>query len=209
MSLKPFTDVAGVAIPMRQDNIDTDIIFPARFLLITAKQGLGEYAFYDRRFLAEEQRDADYVLNQPRYAAAPIIVAGANFGCGSSREQAVWALVGMGIRAVIAPSFGEIFAANCLRNGVLPIVLPAPEVAIAMQAAETGAAFTIALPQQTITIGGTAPFSFAIDLDAKAALINGWDETDQILAQYAADIAAFETRQRAATPWLYRKEAQA
>ena len=209
MSLSPFTDVAGRAIPMPQENIDTDIIFPARFLLITAKYGLGDYAFYDRRFDGDEQKVADYPLNQAAYANAPIIVAGANFGCGSSREQAVWALVGLGIRAVLAPSFGEIFAANCLRNGVLPIVLPAPQVAEAMQASEAGAGFTIALSAQTVTMAGTAPISFAIDSDAKAALLNGWDETDQILKQYAADIAAFETRQRGLTPWLYHKEPQA
>lgn len=205
MSLKPFTDVAGVAIPMRQDNIDTDIIFPARFLLITAKQGLGEYAFYDRRFLAEGQRDADFVLNQPRYAAAPIIVAGANFGCGSSREQAVWALVGLGIRAVIAPSFGEIFAANAMRNGVLPIVLPRMQVGGLMEAALAGQGFAVDLPAQLVTVG-TEAVHFHIDPDAKAALLNGWDETDQILSQYAADIAAFEIRQRGLTPWLYRQE---
>lgn len=206
MSLKPFTDVAGLAVPMLQDNIDTDIIFPARFLLITAKHGLGEYAFYDRRFDGEGQKLADYPLNQARYASAPIIVAGANFGCGSSREQAVWALVGLGIRAVIAPSFGEIFAANCLRNGVLPIVLAAPDLAKAMQAAEAGEGFSIALSAQTVTIGADAPIAFAIDPDAKAAVLNGWDETDQILNQYAADIAAFEARQRGLTPWLYQKE---
>ena len=205
MSLKPFNNVAGLAMPMPQDNIDTDIIFPARFLLITAKDGLGEYAFYDRRFGAEGQVDADYVLNQARYAAAPIIVAGANFGCGSSREQAVWALVGLGIRAVIAPSFGEIFAANAMRNGVLPIVLPPLLVEGLTEAAMAGQTFMVDLPTQTVTVGAEA-IPFTIDPDAKAALLNGWDETDQILSQYAADIAAFETRQRGLTPWLYRQE---
>ena len=209
MSLKPFTDVAGMAVPMPQDNIDTDIIFPARFLLITAKQGLGEYAFYDRRFDGEGQKLAEYPLNQARYASAPIIVAGANFGCGSSREQAVWALVGLGIRAVIAPSFGEIFAANCLRNGVLPITLSAPVVTQAMHAAEAGVMVQISLEAQTVTIGKAAPIAFAIDADAKAALLNGWDETDQLLNQYAADVAAFETRQRGLTPWLYKEEPHA
>lgn len=124
MPAQPFTTVSGRAAAMREDNFDTDIIFPARFLLITAKAGLGEYAFHDRRFASDGSKVEGYVLNDPPFADAPVIIAGANFGSGSSREQAVWALLGLGVRTVISSSFGEIFQSNCMRNGIVPIVLP-------------------------------------------------------------------------------------
>ena len=206
MTIQPFTKLSGKAAPMPEENIDTDIIFPARFLLITARDGLGRYAFHDRRFDGAGAEAADYVLNQPQWRDTPIIVAGANFGCGSSREQAAWCLLGHGVRCVIAPSFGEIFRGNCLRNGILPITLADAEVASLQSLAGEGRAFAIDLEAQTVTVAGLAPLPFAIDEEPKRALINGWDETDLILAQFGADIARFEQGQRASQPWLYLTE---
>lgn len=203
MPAEKFTTVSGPAAAMREDNIDTDIIFPARFLLITARAGLGRYAFHDRRFTAEGAPVPGYVLNDPRFREARVIVAGANFGSGSSREQAVWAIHGLGVRAVIAPGFGEIFYGNCLRNGVIPIVQSAAMVAAMMDAAEAGRTFTVDLAAQMLTVEGIAALPFAIAPERRLALLNGWDETDQVLNQHGAEIAAFEAGQRRAQPWLY------
>ncbi len=206
MPAQPFTTVTGRAAAMREDNIDTDIIFPARFLLITARAGLGDYAFHDRRFAADGSKIAGYVLNDPRFADAPVIVAGANFGSGSSREQAVWALLGLGTRAVISASFGEIFQSNCMRNGIVPIVLPEAQVATLMDLAEQGATFCVNLQVQELQVEGLQPIAFAIPAERRLALLNGWDETDQIVNQHSADIDAFEVRQRQTQPWLYAEE---
>jgi 3-isopropylmalate/(R)-2-methylmalate dehydratase small subunit len=202
---QPFTTLAGHAIPMPEDNIDTDIIFPARFLLITAKAGLGRYAFHDRRYDATGTALPDYALNQPQFADAPFIVAGANFGSGSSREQAVWAIAGLGVRCIITPGFGEIFHANCQRNGILPITLPADVVAELMAAAQSGQRFAVDLDAQSLTVGNRA-LTFAIAPERKLALRNGWDETAVLLHQYADAIADFETRQQSTCPWLYDKD---
>ena len=201
-----FTTVTGPAAAMPEENIDTDIIFPARFLLITARAGLGDYAFHDRRFAADGSKIAGYVLNDPRFADAPVIVAGANFGSGSSREQAVWALLGLGTRAVISASFGEIFQSNCMRNGIVPIVLPEAQVATLMDLAEQGATFCVNLQVQELQVEGLQPIAFAIPAERRLALLNGWDETDQIVNQHSADIDAFEVRQRQTQPWLYAEE---
>ncbi len=204
--MTPFTRISGPAAPLPEDNIDTDIIFPARFLLITARAGLGDYAFHDRRFAADGSKIAGYVLNDPRFADAPVIVAGANFGSGSSREQAVWALLGLGTRAVISASFGEIFQSNCMRNGIVPIVLPEAQVATLMDLAEQGATFCVNLQVQELQVEGLQPIAFAIPAERRLALLNGWDETDQIVNQHSADIDAFEVRQRQTQPWLYAEE---
>lgn len=206
MSIQPFTTLQGKAAPMPEENIDTDIIFPARFLLITAREGLGRYAFHDRRFDADGNEVAGYVLNREPWRDAPIIVSGANFGCGSSREQAVWALLGQGIRCVIAPSFGEIFRNNCMRNGILPVALAQEDVDALMAVAGDGGDFTIDLETQTVTTHDLEPLGFDIPVERKLALANGWDETDMILSQFADDIANFEQRQRSCRPWLYEGE---
>ena len=197
--MAPFTHLTSIAVPMPEANIDTDIIVPARFLLITEKRGLGQYAFYERR------EGGGFVLDDPRYAGAQILVAGENFGCGSSREHAPWALHDLGIRAIIAPSFGEIFRANCVRNGMLPVTLNEPDWELCLAAAESGAPITIDLFEQTI-FTGAASISFAIPDAERKALLNGWDEIDGIRAHYADAITAFETRQRATSPWLWEKE---
>ncbi|MEO9599428.1 3-isopropylmalate dehydratase small subunit [Parasphingorhabdus sp.] len=206
MKAQPFKTLSGIAAPLEQDNIDTDIIFPARFLLITAREGLGRYAFHDRRFETDGQENPDFILNQNPFREAPILLAGANLGSGSSREQAVWALLGFGVRAVIAPSFGEIFQANCLRNGILPITLPDETVRKLLGRAKDGLNLTIDLESQTIAVEDDVRFDFDIAPERKLALINGWDETAQILNQRVNDISAFEARQRQDQPWLYERE---
>lgn len=206
MTPPPFTTLSGAVVPMPEDNIDTDIIFPARFLLITARAGLGRYAFHDRRYDADGAEVADHVLNRAPFRDAPILIAGANFGSGSSREQAVWALLGMGVRCVIAPSFGEIFHANCQRNGILPITLPLALVEMLMADAARGVTAHVDLPAQTLTFEGREPIPIEITPERKEALIHGWDETAQILNRFAEPIAQFEAAQRATQPWLYPEE---
>ena len=144
--------------------------------------------------------------NREPFCQAPILVAGANFGSGSSREQAVWALLGFGIRSIIAPSFGEIFHGNCLRNGILPIILPNSVVRDLMSLANDEMALTIDLENQKVVAGKNEVFGFDIPPERKLALINGWDETAQILNQKADDIDDFETWQRQDQPWLYETE---
>lgn len=205
MKPEPFTVVTGIAAPMPEDNIDTDIIFPARFLLLTTREGLGEHAFADRRRRGDGSLVADYVLNRPEFAGPRVIVAGDNFGSGSSREQAVWALLDLGVRVVIAGSFGEIFHNNCLRNGILPIVVDAPVRERLLAKAEAGAPFTADLAKQTLTVPGEEPIAFAIEGARKDAMLNGWDETDQVVARFGTDIAAFERAQAQRQPWLYPK----
>jgi 3-isopropylmalate/(R)-2-methylmalate dehydratase small subunit len=207
MGCEPFSGVAGRAAPLPDADIDTDIIFPARFLLITARQGLGVYAFHDRRHAGDGSECPDFILNQPLWRDAPILVAGPNFGCGSSREQAVWALQDAGIRAIIAPGFGEIFHANCLRNGLLPIVLRPELMTQAMLAAENGAQFAIGLEEQAISIDQAHFAQFALPPERKQMLAKGWDETDQIINQHGDDISAFEARQEQIQPWLYAASA--
>lgn len=188
--MEPFRRLSGMAASLEEDNVDTDVIFPARFLTITSRDGLGRYAFHDRGFSTGE---------------AAILVAGGNFGCGSSREQAVWALSGAGLRCVIAPSFGEIFAANCLRNGMLPLVAPAEDMPRLHAAARAGTSFCADLEALELTVGNLPPLSFFLPEPKRQALLNGWDETSAILAQAGPRIAAFEQSQRRQQPWLYEE----
>ncbi|MDE1149829.1 MAG: 3-isopropylmalate dehydratase small subunit [Azospirillaceae bacterium] len=201
--MQPFTRLAGSAAALMEENIDTDIIYPARFLLITSRDGLGKYAFHDRRFDADGNEVPDFVLNRGPWRQAPILVTAANFGSGSSREHAVWTLMGQGIRCVIAPSFGEIFMGNCFRNGLLPIVLPAEQVEALGEAAMAESVFEVDLEAQSLTIDGNAPIHFAITPERKLALLNGWDETGVLLNTYGQDITAYEGRHRDRQPWLF------
>ena len=204
--MERFTTLRGVAAPLMEDNLDTDVIYPARYLLVMDRAGLGDYAFRDRRFTADGAPRPEFVLNQPPFDKAVILVAGANFGSGSSREQAPWTLNSFGIRCVIASSFGEIFYANCFKNGMLPIVLPADVVARLAEAAATGEPFVIDLPSQQIRAPNLDPVSFDIPPTRKDALLTGWDDIDLILNNNAAGIDAFEARHRSAQPWLFAPE---
>jgi 3-isopropylmalate/(R)-2-methylmalate dehydratase small subunit len=197
-----FGRISAVAAPLDLPNVDTDRIIPARFLRKPRSAGYGEFCFHDLRVRPDGTEDPGFVLNRPAYREARILVAAANFGCGSSREGAVWALAGRGIRAVIAPSFGDMFHENCLRNGLLPVRLPAPTVAGLRQAlhAAPGAAVTIDLPAQTLTGPDGAAHRFEVDPFRKQALLEGLDEIGLTL-RHAAEIGAFEARHAAAWPW--------
>lgn len=205
MAMEPFIRLEGVAAPLPDDNIDTDIIFPARFLLITDREGLGDYAFRDRRYDSDGREVADFILNRPPWRHSPILVTGANFGCGSSREQAVWALLGAGVRCLIAPGFGEIFEANCIRNGLLPITLDAADIVPLMAAAHAGETLSIDLELLSITRANGQKQRFAIREERRQAMLNGWDETAMILNSFGASIDRFEAAQQHVQPWLYAR----
>jgi 3-isopropylmalate/(R)-2-methylmalate dehydratase small subunit len=202
--MEPFTRLVGHAIPFTEENVDTDIIFPARFLLVMEKLGLGQYLFYDRRFTASGALREQSIFDRTEYSGAPILVGGANFGCGSSREQAVWALAGFGIRAVIAPSFGEIFYANCFKTGLLPIVLPPAVVTDLAGRAAAGAVFDIDLNGLTLSTSDGLTLDFSVADDRRAALLEGMDEIDMILRGELSAIEAFEAKHAVAQPWLTR-----
>ena len=201
--MTPFTTLQAVAAPMPEADIDTDIIFPARFLLLTEKTGLGAYAFYEKRFDAQGQERPDFVLHRSPWRGAQIIVAGANFGCGSSREQAPWALADLGVRCLIAPGYGEIFEANCINNGILPITLPPEPHAVLMAEAQAGRSLRVDLASASITLADGRQISFALRERACQALLNGWDEIDLILNHEGQRIADYEQAQAQRWPWLW------
>lgn len=199
---EPFTTLTGVAAALVEDNVDTDVIFPARFLLLMEKKGLGRYLFHDRRFGPGGEPIADFVLNREPYSSATILISRDNFGSGSSREHAVWSIADYGIRCVIASGFGEIFAGNCIRNGVLPALVDHAAVAPLAELAAQGP-LTVDLREQTIRGASGEPVPFSISASDRESLLNGWDDIDRILAQEADAIRKFEQRQSTRFPWLY------
>lgn len=196
--MQKLTVHTGLAAPLLESNIDTDVIFPARFLLMLEKDGIGKYAFHERRKHAE----IPFILDTPPYDAARILVVGANFGTGSSREHAVWALADLGIRYVIARSFGEIFHANCFKNGVLPIVLDDPHMAALEAAAHATEPVTIDLYAQKISLQSGTEIDFHVDSHHKRALVAGLDEIGMILDEDQDAIIAFEAERAEREPWL-------
>ena len=198
--MEPFTTLTAVAVPLDIVNVDTDRIVPARFLRRPRSEGYEKFLFHDLR-----EGQADFVLDRPEYREARILVAAENFGCGSSREAAVWALAGSGLRAWIAPSFGDIFFENSFKNGALPIVLPLARVAALREQlkAQPGSELTIDLPAQTLSFPDGSVERFEVDAFRKECLVAGIDEIDLTL-RHAEEIAAFEERQAAGQPWLYR-----
>lgn len=204
-----FQTLTGVAAPLPDSDIDTDVIFPARFLLLLDKAGLGRHLFHERRFDRDGQPCPGFVLNRPPWNRAGILVAGQNFGSGSSREQAVWALADFGIRCVVALSFGEIFFANCFKNGVLAIPLQLDGHARVMRAADAGETVSVDLVEQVIRVAdGDAPIGFAVDPHRRDALLQGLDEIGAILADDADAIDRFEAMHRARSPWLHLDRAR-
>ena len=201
--MTPFTRLTAVAAPLEMANVDTDQIIPARFLHKPRGPDFGGLAFHDLRFDASGREKPGFVLNQAPYRGAKILVAGANFGCGSSREAAVYVLWDLGIRAVIAPSFGEIHYGNELQNGMLPVVLPEEACrALRQQLRDApGARLTVDLAAQQVVGPDGSAHRFAIDPAQRARLLEGLDEVGLILRHEAA-IEAFEARQRAEMPWL-------
>ena len=199
-----FTTLTAVAAPLPLMNIDTDVIIPARALKTVTREGLGASAFYVLRYDETGAERPDFVLNQDRYRGAKILITGANFGCGSSREHAPWALAELGIRCVIAPSFADIFHTNSFKNGILCIALPQAQVdalaACAGAGNTAGGEFTIDLEHQCITTPDGGTVNFAVDPGRRDALIQGQDDIDATLG-HAAEIAGFEKRRDAGRPW--------
>lgn len=192
----PVPRVAGVAAPLPLDNVDTDAIIPSREIRGVGKTGLAAGLFAGWRYRpGTREPDPEFVLNRPEYAGAPILLAGDNFGCGSSREHAVWALHEYGVRAVVAPSFAPIFRANCVRNGVVPVVLPREAIA------RLGHEVEVDLLAQEVRSDGEA-FPFAIEAESRAMLAEGLDAID-LTMKHADAIAAFHARDRAERPWIY------
>ncbi len=201
--MDPFTRLTAVAAPMDLPNVDTDRIIPARFLRKPRSAGYGTFLFHDVRLAPDGSAKPDFVLNQAPYRRAEILVTADNFGCGSSREMAVWALLDFGIRCVVGPSFGDIFFENCFKNGVLAVVLPGDTVAaVRRQLAERpGATMTVDLEAQTVAAPDGAVHRFEIDPFRKQGLLKGQDEI-ALTMEYASAIEGFEARHRAEMPWL-------
>lgn len=198
-----FTTLTGVAAPLPLINVDTDMIIPKQFLKTIKRSGLGANLFDEMRFDREGNELPDFVLNQPAYRKAEILVAGDNFGCGSSREHAPWAIKDFGIRCVIAPSFADIFFNNCFKNGILPIALPQEVVDLLMKDAEKGenARITVDLEAQEITTSDGQVVPFEVDSFKKHCLLNGLDDIG-LTMEKASAIDAFEGKAQSATPWL-------
>jgi 3-isopropylmalate/(R)-2-methylmalate dehydratase small subunit len=201
--MQKFTTLTGVAAPFALINVDTDMIIPKQFLKTIKRTGLGKSLFYELRYDETGKERPDFVLNKPAYRKAQILVAGDNFGCGSSREHAPWALLDFGIRCVISTSFADIFYNNCFKNGILPIVVSAEDLKKLMDDAERGAnaTLTIDLPAQEIRGPDGGVIRFDIDPFRKHCLINGLDDIG-LTMEKAADIETFEKRQSETRPWL-------
>jgi 3-isopropylmalate/(R)-2-methylmalate dehydratase small subunit len=200
--MEKFTKLTGVAAPLPLINVDTDMIIPKQFLKTIQRSGLGKNLFDEMRYDTEGNEVPDFVLNKPAYRKAQILVAGENFGCGSSREHAPWALLDFGIRCVIAPSFADIFYNNCFKNGILPIALPQEDVDKLMDDAERGAnaVVSIDLERQEITGPDGGRIGFEVDPFRKHCLLNGLDDIG-LTMEKADAIDAFEARMQAAQPW--------
>ena len=200
--MQKFETLTGVAAPLNIVNIDTDMIIPKQFLKTIQRSGLGKNLFDEMRYTQDGQEIPDFVLNQPAYRKAEIIIAGDNFGCGSSREHAPWALLDFGIRCVISTSFADIFFNNCFKEGILPIVLPQDQVDILMTDAKKGAnaRVTVDLPSQTVTTSDGQVFSFEVDQHRKHCLLNGLDDIGLTLEKAAA-IDSFEKKVATLRPW--------
>ncbi|HCI12725.1 MAG: 3-isopropylmalate dehydratase small subunit [Gallionellales bacterium GWA2_60_142] len=211
--MRKFTLLDGLVVPLDRANVDTDAIIPKQFLKSIKRSGFGPNAFDEWRYLdhgepgmdnSKRSPNPDFVLNQPRYQGAQVLLARENFGCGSSREHAPWALEDYGFRVIIAPSFADIFFNNCFKNGLLPIKLDADKVDALFNAVEAnnGYKLKVDLEQQTITLPDGTVYKFDVDAHRKHCLLNGLDDIGLTL-QHVDDIKAFEEKHRAAQPWLY------
>jgi 3-isopropylmalate/(R)-2-methylmalate dehydratase small subunit len=211
--MQKFEKFSGLVAPLDRANVDTDAIIPKQFLKSIKRSGFGPYAFDEWRYLdhgepgmdcSKRPLNKDFVLNQARYQGAQVLLARENFGCGSSREHAPWALDDYGFRVVIAPSFADIFFNNCFKNGMLPIKLATDKVDELFKAvdAKNGYALVVDLVQQTLTTPDGAVYKFEVDEFRKHCLLNGLDDIGLTL-QHKADISAFETKHRASQPWLF------
>ncbi len=211
--MRAFTLLDGLVVPLDRANVDTDAIIPKQFLKSIKRSGFGPNLFDEWRYLdhgepgqdaSKRPKNPDFVLNQPRYQGAQVLLARENFGCGSSREHAPWALEDFGLRALIAPSFADIFYNNCFKNGVLPIVLDAAIVDQLFRETEAtlGYALHVDLERQTVTTPGGESFGFDVDAHRKYCLLNGLDDIGLTLQQ-ADKIKAYEERRKMEAPWLF------
>ena len=198
-----FTKLTGIAAPMPLVNIDTDMIIPKQFLKTIQRSGLGKNLFDEMRYTQDGAEIADFVLNQEPYRKAEIIIAGDNFGCGSSREHAPWALLDFGIRCVISTSFADIFYNNCFKNGILPIVMPQEVVDVLMEDARKGgnARMVVDLEAQTVSTSDGQSFPFSVDPFRKHCLLNGLDDIGLTLEK-ATSIDSFEAKAKTLRPWI-------
>lgn len=199
--MTPFTTLRGIAAPLPLAHIDTDAIMPKQFLKTIQRTGLGRFLFWDMRYDGAGTTRPDFVLNRPPYRNASILIAGANFGCGSSREHAPWGLADFGIRCVVAPSFADIFAGNCVKNGILCAVVPSEDIArlAALAAEPETATMTVDLPHNRILCGGK-DFTFTVDDAVKHTLLSGLDEISATV-QRLDRIEAFEAARARSMPW--------
>jgi 3-isopropylmalate/(R)-2-methylmalate dehydratase small subunit len=211
--MRKFTLLDGLVVPLDRANVDTDAIIPKQFLKSIKRSGFGPNAFDEWRYLdhgepgmdnSKRPLNPDFVLNQPRYQGAQILLARENFGCGSSREHAPWALEDYGFRVIIAPSFADIFFNNCFKNGLLPIKLDADKVDALFKAVEVNVGYKLKvdLEQQTIVLPDGTVYKFDVDAHRKHCLLNGLDDIGLTL-QHVDDIKSFEAKHRAVQPWLY------
>jgi len=203
--IEPFVSLRAVAIPLDRNNVDTDAVIPARFLKTVKRTGLGAGLFHAWRFDETGAERPDFPLNRPPYRNGKILVTGENFGCGSSREHAVWALLDFGIRVVVAPSFSDIFFGNALKNGLLPVRLDPGEVRALLDAVTDtpGAEISVDLPAQAVTGPGGSACRFEIGSFAKDCLLNGLDEIALTLRR-EEEISGYERREKRLRPWLFR-----
>ena len=200
--MQKFNTLKAIAAPLNIQNVDTDMIIPKQFLTTIKRTGLGEGLFYEMRYDINGKKIEDFVLHQKPYTHANILVSGENFGCGSSREHAPWALNDFGIRCIIAPSFADIFYNNCFKNGMLPIRLPQEEIDQLMKVAERGEQIEVNLPEQKIRFGNSE-ISFDVDGTSKHNLLNGLDDIGLTLER-APQINNFEDKQKQTNNWLYK-----
>ncbi len=198
-----FTTLTGIAAPMPLINIDTDMIIPKQFLKTIKRSGLGVNLFDEMRYDDTGDERPDFVLNQPAYRDAEILIAGDNFGCGSSREHAPWALKDFGIKCIVSTSFADIFFNNCFKNGILPVVLPQDQVDVLMKDAEKGAnaRMTVDLEAQTITTSDGEVFGFEVDAHKKHCLLHGLDDIG-LTMEHSGEIDNFEKRLQTERPWV-------
>jgi 3-isopropylmalate/(R)-2-methylmalate dehydratase small subunit len=202
-AMEKFIKLEGVAAPLPMINIDTDMIIPKQFLKTIHRTGLGKALFDEMRYNTDGSEKPDFVLNKPQYRKAQILVTGDNFGCGSSREHAPWALLDFGIRCVIAPSFADIFYNNCFKNGILPIKLPQDQVDKLMDDAERGANAVVSIDLEAQEIRGPdgGMIKFEVDPFRRQCLLNGWDDIGLTLRD-EDKISAYEQKHKAQAPWI-------
>jgi len=203
--MESFSSITATAVPFLRQNVDTDVIIPIQRLVGTGRTGLGPYAFERLRYLADGSDNPEFLLNQPGYKGSQLLLADENFGCGSSREGAVWALMGMGVRCVIAPSFGDIFFANCFQNGLLPVRLPIAvirQIAEETEASPGNARTTVDLERRVVITPTGIEIPFEVDTRKREAMLHGLDDI-ALTKRHAEAIAAWREGDRAARPWAW------